>query len=41
MILNGKIAKQNAIFQKNHFSEGFYNMILHGNKGGRKSKSKF
>ena len=41
MILNGKIAKENAIFEKIRFSQSFYNMILHGNKGGRKLKSKF
>ena len=41
MILNGKIAKENAIFEKNRFSQSSYNMILHGNKGGRKLKSKF
>ena len=41
MILNGKIAKENAIFKKNCVSQSFYNMIFHGNKGGRKLKSKF
>ena len=41
MILNGKIAKENAIFEKNRFGQSFYNMNLHGNKGGRKLKSKF
>ena len=40
-ILNGKIAKENAIFEKNRFSQSSYNMILHGIKGGRKLKSKF
>ena len=41
MILNGKIAKENAIFEKNRFSQSSYNMILHGNKGGRKLISEF
>ena len=41
MILNGKIAKENAIFEKNCFSQSSYNMTLHGNKGGRELISKF
>ena len=40
-ILNGKIAKENAIFEKDHFSQSSYNMISHGNMGDRSSKSKF